>query len=233
MNLITCCLALSIAASAQALPGRYDYKENSLQVTAGAYWEIESCPIPSSIAVLAGDGFIRQGIRQTYPTKAMEVYGEFFTDCSATAATRLSFYLFQEGADVTFDRVDRASLSVSETVILFKSPCTVETIVEEGGTFTTTSCSDSDETFTEESLTFDLTVETAGLPYLLRSKDSSRGIGFASRSKSRSRCKQQAFSSWSNVVVGDYRFTVEVDDFGGGDICRVMEGYYDRFIFAP
>ena len=232
MNLITCCLVTSIAASVQALPGRYGFKANSLQVFAEAFWGDESCPIPNSISVFAGDGFVRQGIGQTNSIQALEVYGSFFSDCNATYATYLPFYLFQEGADLTFDGLDSASLSFSDTVTLFKGTCTIQTIIEEDFNSTFASCS-SGENYTEETLTFDLAIETAGATYLSRSRESQRGPGYVSRRKSRSRCKEQASISWSNVVVGDYSLTVPEDEFYGGDICRVIEGYDERFAFLP
>jgi hypothetical protein len=234
MNLITSLVvAFSFAATVLGTKNsvKFAYKQNANLVYSEAYWQDEACFGPSSISVFAGDGFFKQKGTKKVQFKAAEVYGTFYSDCTETSVTLTDLYLFDEATKLTFGGLDNATVSIAATAYIYTSPCTVETYVDEEFGYSYTSYSCSEGTSSEETFTLDLFTKTAGGDYTEISKGIRKGPGFVTKYKSSSKCKEESSSTFSNVAVGGVPFTVE-EEFGYGDICKVKEGYSERYYFS-
>lgn len=233
MNLITSLvLVFSFAATVHGNRDsvKFSYKQNANLVYSEAFWVDEPCVEGSFLSVFAGDGFVKVKGEKKIQFEAAEVYGTFFSECNEAGATRTDLYLFDEDAELVFGGLDNATVSISASGgSVSTSPCTLETFTDEFGTYSFYSCSEG--VSSEATLSLNLFTKTLGGVYIERSNGISKGPGFFTKYKSSSKCKEQLSSTFTNVVVNDIPFTVN-SGFGFGDICKVKEGYSERFYYS-
>jgi hypothetical protein len=231
MNLINSLVLLVFLFATNRVEGdkvMFVYKENSRLISSEAYFRDDECLEISSLSLVVGDSVYKQQGTKKIKLQTAEVHGTFFSNCTKNGATKSEVYLFDEDPKLVIGGLDKATASIAGKAFVQTSSCTVKTYMDQGFGYNYTYYSCCEGESLKAPLSLDLSVKSFGSVYKERSQGSRKGPGFVTVYKSSSKCKEESSSTFTNIVVGGVPLTA-TEAFGYGSICKVKEGYSERF----